>query len=226
MKNREPNNGNVSKWPVRLALVEDNKFYARRLREVLEVEEGFFWAGSFRNAVRFLAELPQLNVDVVLLDVEMPRLSGVDCIAEIKRCKPDTEVIMISVHETDEFLTRAFMNGADGSLVEGTTPRHIVESIWATVKGGESMSPSVTRSFIRLFRRPVAQGEGYVCSYDPQLSPRENEILQHLADGMKYSEISKRLCISMDTVKSHIRKIYDKLGVRNRTEAVTAYLHR
>ncbi|MCB1126668.1 MAG: response regulator transcription factor, partial [Verrucomicrobiae bacterium] len=209
--------------------VEDDTAYSAVLRRVLEQVGRFRWDGSFANPVRFLTALPGLHADVFLLDIHMPRLSGLECIREIKQCLPEARVLMISIHDDDDYVLKAFLDGADGYLLKDSSPDQIVEAIHDARCGGAPMSPSIARKVVGILGRlqpgetapkPPSSSKAAV----EALSTRETEVLELLAKGRRYTEIASEISVSLDTVKTHIRNIYRKLEVRNKAEAISLLL--
>ncbi|MCP5520085.1 MAG: response regulator transcription factor [Verrucomicrobiales bacterium] len=214
---------------ITVVTVEDDTSYTAVLRRVLEGVGDFTWGGSFINPVRFLTALPDLRADVFLLDIHMPRLSGLECIREIKQCLPDARVLMISVHDDDDYVLKAFLDGADGYLLKDSSPDQIVEAIHDARRGGAPMSPSIARKVVGILGRlqagePTAKAPASAKAALEALSLRETEVLDLLAKGRRYTEIASEISVSLDTVKTHIRNIYRKLEVRNKAEAISLLL--
>lgn len=214
---------------IQVAMVEDDASYITVIRRVLKEVADIQWVGSHVNPVRFLGELPKLSADVFLLDIHMPKLSGLECIREIKQCLPDARVIMISVHDDDDYVLKAFLEGADGYLLKDSTPDQVIDAIYEAQRGGAPMSSSIARKVISILGRaesddsrprPVSPDAPTV----EVLTNRETEILKLLAQGRRYAEIANQICVSLDTVKTHIRNIYRKLEVRNKVEAIALLL--
>ena len=220
--------GDVSK-PINVVMVEDDASYAAVIRRVLKEDSDIQWAGSYVNPVQFLTELPQLSANVFLLDIHMPKISGLECIREIKKCLPDACVIMISVHDDDDYVLKAFMEGADGYLLKDSSLDQVIEAIHEAMRGGAPMSPSIARKVITVLgRAPSGDSPQKQTSSDAPtveiLTKRETEILKMLSQGRRYAEISTEASISLATVKTHIRNIYRKLEVRNKVEAISLLL--
>jgi len=212
--------------PVRIVLVEDDADYIEVMRQVLAGQEGYELVRAFRSSLSFLGELPDLDCDLVLLDINLPRLSGLECIGQIRQFGPRMKVLMLTVHDEDEFVLKAFLDGADGYLLKESTPQQILEAMEDALKGGAPLTDSVARKVISVLnqqpiRTPAPAGSTEV---ERKLTQREYEILQLLAEGRKYGEIATDLGVSLDTVKTHIRNIYTKLQVRNKAEAISRFL--
>ncbi|MBI1176903.1 response regulator [bacterium] len=218
-----------TKTPVRIAIVEDDPTYVDVLRQVLARDNDLEVERTFLNSVEFLAAVPRLEVELIFLDIRMPKISGLECLPEIRQFLPDARVIMLTLHDDDDYVLRSFLAGADGYLLKDSAPRKILEAAQYCLAGGAPMSPSVARKVIEQLDQ-LKPGSHETDTRDRELeikrllSVREFEVLQHLADGKTYGEIAALLHVSVDTIKTHIRHIYDKLKVRNRTEAVSRML--
>lgn len=215
MKKKEPRN-------VRVAMLEDDASYMETLRLVIDTDPRLVYAGGFRNPVQFLSALTSLDFEVLLLDIRLPKLSGVECIGEVKKAKPTAKVLMLTVEERRETVLEAFSAGADGYLFKDSSPEEVGESILELYHNGAPMAPEVARMIVGMLQRTelmpdVARPSNELLTL---LSKRESEVLNLLASGLRNGEIADRLNVSIETVKSHIRSIYQKLGVRNRSEAV------
>ena len=210
---------------IRVVMLEDDASYIAVMRRVLKEVDDVHWCGSHVNPVRFLAELPKMSADVFLLDIHMPKISGLECVREIKQCLPGSRVIMVSVHDDDDYVLKAFLEGADGYLLKDATPDQIAEAIQEAQHGGAPMSPSIARKVIGILGRSQPRGDNPKPTVAPKpvkesLTMREMEILQLLAQGRRYGEIAVHLSVSLQTVKTHIRRLYAKLNVHNRIEAI------
>ena len=210
----------------KIIVLEDDASFTETLRLVLESSPGLMLSESFRNPIHFLSQLPQLTADIFLLDICLPKLSGLDCLTEVRREHPDSHILIMSVSDSDEHVLRAFLNGADGYLLKDAPPEQLCRSINEVRDGGAPMSPDIARKVVRLLGELGNNSDAR--SVPPKksaaeklLTARELEILYLLADGCRYAEIASQLFISLDTVKTHIRHIYEKLRVRNKTEAIS-----
>ena len=213
---------------LRIAVVDDDQSLARTLQSILVDLHGFRWAGSWRRPLRFLSELTSLEADVILLDIDMPKITGLDCITEIKQFHPHTSVIMLTVVDDDDTIFKALQKGADGYLLKDSSPTQLTQAIYDAAKGGAPMSAAIARRVIEHFKSPPNVESRATLSPNTgelaKLSPREREVIEALAKGLKYREIADQLFVSTETIKKHARQIYTKLEVRNRTEATTKYL--
>lgn len=201
--------------PIRIAIVEDNEGTRAGLISLLERAKDCVVVASYPDGETALADAPTRQPDVVLMDSNLPQMSGADCIARLKKLLPQTQFIMLTVYEDDERLFKSLLAGANGYLLKRTSPKKLVDAIHEVRAGGSPMTPEIARRVVQYLRgRPPAQPELGL------LTPREREVLQQLAQGFRYKEVSANLNMSMDTVRTHIRNIYDKLRVHSRTEAV------
>jgi DNA-binding NarL/FixJ family response regulator len=205
--------------PISVALVEDNPGLRESLAVLLGGTPGFRCSGSFNSAEAALEGLPKLAPDVVLMDIHLPRLSGCDCVKILRDRLPETKILMLTVFSEGQYIFQALMAGAHGYLSKKTPPAELLKAITEVYHGGAPMSADIAVRVVEYFNQRGAQAEPSV-----RLSPREQEILEHLAKGALYKEIAAQLGISFDTVQWHIRNIYDKLHVRSRSEAVAKYL--
>ena len=215
--------------PIPIATLEDDAAFTETLKIVIEAGGTYQIVESFRNPIHFLSQLPQLHADIFLLDICLPKLSGLDCLNEVRREHPDSHILIMSVSDSDEHVLSAFLNGADGYLLKDQTPEQICKSIDDVCDGGAPMSPSIARKVVRLLGKlgnnpDVQPNRAKKSVAEKLLTPREFEILLLLAEGLRYGEIASQLFISLDTVKTHVRHIYEKLRVRNKTEAISRLL--
>jgi DNA-binding NarL/FixJ family response regulator len=206
--------------PIRVSIVEDLTEVREGLVELIQSDEELLMVGSFKDAEAAVEKLPALRADIVVMDINLPGMSGIDCIRTMKEKCPDTEFMMFTVYENDEKVLQALKAGATGYLLKRTEPKRIVESIKELSQGGSPMSSNIARKLLTLFVHEKTKTK------KEALSDRENEVLQLLADGLLYKEIAERLFIGHGTVRQHIHNIYEKLHVHNRTEAVNKYFER
>jgi DNA-binding NarL/FixJ family response regulator len=204
---------------ITVAIVEDLDDIRNGLFALINGSEGFRCVGSFRDGKEGLAEIPRLNPDVVLMDIDMPKMNGIECIKKLKAENPKIQISMLTVFEDEEKIFQSLQAGASGYLLKKTPPAKLLEAIQELFNGGSPMSAGIARKVVDTFQQPVAaKGEM------ENLSEREYEILTYLAKGYRYKEIADTLFISIETVRTHLRNIYEKLHVRSRTEAVLKYL--
>lgn len=210
--------------PVRVAIVDDDAPYRGAIADLLKLESSFQVVASFGEARPLLAaadKTPPPAWDLVLMDIEMPGLDGISAARELKARLPEALVVMLTAFEEPDRIVRAILAGADGYLVKRSDAREVLEEIRAVVAGGSPMTPSVARSVLATVRAgmplPADSPDG-LARYG--LSEREADVLRALVSGKGYKEIAYDLHISVDTVRSHIRKVYRKLQVHSAPEAV------
>jgi DNA-binding NarL/FixJ family response regulator len=203
---------------ISVAILEDVDELRAGLVTLISGYEGFTCAGAFATGEEALRVIPDLRPDVVLMDINLPGMSGIACTALLRQKLPHTPVVMLTVYEDDEKIFQALKAGAVGYLLKKTPPAKLLEAIREVHEGGSPMSNQIARKVIASFQaetRTPAGGE--------TLSPREREILDQLARGLRYREIAEALFISTDTVRTHLRNIYQKLQVRSATEALLKF---
>jgi DNA-binding NarL/FixJ family response regulator len=202
-----------------VAIVEDNAVMRKTFRQWIEAAPGIRCVCVCASAEEALVEIPQLKPDVVLMDVHLPGESGIACTAQLKALLPAVQVIIVTVYRNQELIFQALQAGACGYLLKRSTPEELLKAITEVRSGGAPMTSEIARMLVEAFqKKPVnsAPGDG--------LTPRESEILVLLSEGLSNKEIADRVTISYDTVRAHLRHIYEKLHVRGRTEAVKIYL--
>lgn len=207
--------------PIRVAIVEDDEGIRSSLTTMLERSPDCRPVASFPDAESAMAELPRHRPDVVLVDINLPGLDGIECVRRLKRQLPDTQFLMLTVYGDSDRLFRSLMAGATGYLLKRTPSAGVLAAIREARAGGSPMTPQIARQVVQYFRdlaEPAADVE--------KLSPRETEILTQLSQGFLYKEIADHLGISMDTVRTHIRKIYQKLHVHSRAAAMLKFMQR
>ena len=206
--------------PIKVSIVEDLAEIREGLSELIRSDKELLLLENFDNAESAMARLPGLGADIVIMDINLPGMSGIDCIRSIKANCPGTQFLMFTVYENDEKVLQALQAGATGYLLKRTKPQRILESIKELNQGGSPMSSNIARKLLNIFLDEKKATKKEI------LTDRENEVLQLLADGLLYKEIAERLNIVHGTVRQHIHNIYEKLHVQNRTEAVNKYFER
>jgi DNA-binding NarL/FixJ family response regulator len=207
--------------PIQVAIVEDDEEIRANLTHRIGGSNFFRLLRSFPDAESALAELPQLKPDVVLMDINLPGMDGVECVRQLKARIPKTQFIMLTVYEDGNRLFKSLMAGASGYLLKRTPPAKLLGAIREVFAGGSPMTPQIARRLVQHFQEtpePSSELE--------RLTPREKEVLDQLSKGFRYKEITDNLGISTGTLHSYIRNIYEKLHVHSRTEAVVKYLNR
>ncbi len=170
-----------------------------------------------------LAKLPSLAPDVILTDINLPDLSGVECVARISPRLPGAEIIMLTVYQDPETIFQALAAGAHGYLVKPVMPRKLLEAIREIRAGGVPMSPGIAREVVDFFRREPTKPATGAAVGEVGLGPREQQVLKFLLDGLSYKEIAGELGITSNTVGTYVRRIYEKLHVRSRREIISFY---
>jgi DNA-binding NarL/FixJ family response regulator len=202
-----------------VAIVEDNAVMRNTFRQWIEAAPGFNCVFACATAEEALAELPRLKPDVVLMDVHLPGESGIACTAQLKEKLPNVQVIIVTVYRNHELIFQALQAGACGYLLKRSSPEELLKAINEVRSGGAPMTSEIARMLVEAFQKKPATltaGDG--------LTQRESEILDLLSEGLSNKEIADRVKVSYDTVRAHLRHIYEKLHVRGRTEAVRKYL--
>ncbi|HXG49595.1 MAG TPA: response regulator transcription factor [Methylomirabilota bacterium] len=205
--------------PITVSIVEDNDQLRGTLGRVLDRAEGFKCVGQHGSAEAALEALPREKPDVVLMDINLPGISGVECARRVRQMLPDTQVMMLTVYEDTENIFNALAAGAAGYLLKRTPSAELLAAIRQVKEGGSPMTAHIARKVVQSFQKPAAAPNPA-----EDLSPREREVLDCLSQGLIYKEIAEKLGISYETVHTYIRRIYEKLQVRTRTEAVAKFL--
>lgn len=201
----------------KVAIVEDNAGICEELQHVIAGGPELNCVCVCRNAETALRRIPGATPDVIIMDIHLPDGSGIECTARLKHLMPQTQILMFTIYDDTEQIVKALEAGASGYLLKDTAPADIVSAIIDVRTQGAPLSRDIARKLIASFHRPVPSPTA-----EP-LTPRENEILQLLGEGLLYKEIAERLTIKLDTVGTHVKNIYRKLHVRSRTEAVMKF---
>ena len=207
----------MTQMPITLAIVEDLDEVRDGLKNFLALSPEFKVLQTYKTAEDAAFSIPDLQPDIVIMDINLPGMSGIECIREIRKKKIPTQFMMFTVYENDEKVFEALKAGASGYLLKNTGLIHIIESLKELHEGGSPMSANIARKLVKNFQEEEKED---LSSNLTLLSIRENEILQWLAHGLLYKEIAEKLNISTSTVRQHIHRIYEKLHVQNRTEAI------
>jgi DNA-binding NarL/FixJ family response regulator len=203
-----------------VAIVEDNPSIRKSLQEWVDSAPDYKCVGTCGDAESALKVIPRLKPDVVLMDIHLPGDSGIACTARLKQMMPGIQVIVVTVYRDRELLFQALKAGASGYLLKRSSPEEILRAIAEVRSGGAPMTGEIARMVVETFQKPAAE----TVPSAAELSPREVEILDLVAKGLTNKEIGPALNISYDTVRAHLRRIYEKLHVRCRTEAAMKYL--
>ena len=200
---------------ISIAIVEDLDVVRHSLKDFISLNTDFIVVGAYKTGEEAYANLPLVAADIVIMDINLPGMNGIECIRQVKDKSPGTQFMMFTVYENDEKVFEALKAGASGYLLKNTGLLQIVESVQELHEGGSPMSANIARKLVNLFRDSRKE-----TPFMDVLSNREKEILQLLAKGLLYKEIAEQLQITTGTVRIHIHKIYEKLHVQNRTEAI------
>jgi DNA-binding NarL/FixJ family response regulator len=207
--------------PITVSIVEDNDQLRATLARVLGRAEGFQFVSDFANAEDALKKLPEDRPEVVLMDINLTGMNGVECVRQLKQRVPEIQVIMLTVYEDTENIFNALAVGATGYMLKRTPRAELLQAIQAVHAGGSPMTAHIARKVVQSFARA-----GSSPSPTENLSEREQQVLDCLSQGFLYKEIAEKLSVSYETVHTYIRRIYAKLQVRTRTEAVAKFLGR
>jgi DNA-binding NarL/FixJ family response regulator len=206
---------------ITVSIVEDNDQLRATLARVLNRAEGFRCVSHHQNAEAALEALPRDQPEVVLMDINLPGMNGVECVRQLKQVAPKIAVVMLTVYEDTENIFNALAAGAAGYLLKRTKSAELLEAIREVHRGGSPMTTHIARKVTQSFQKA-----GPSTQPTENLSQREQEVLDFLSQGFLYKEIAERLGISYETVHTYVRRIYEKLQVRTRTEAVAKFLRR
>lgn len=201
--------------PIRVAVVEDDSEIRMLLRGMLERAEGIRMLGAFPDAEAYLSDMERIAPDVVLMDIGLPGISGIDCVRQAKPLRPATQYLMSTVFESPAYIHQALCVGATGYLLKNADPEEILSAVRDIHAGGSPMSPPIARLVVASFQQRMQQS-----IQDHLLTEREKSVLDQLANGLMYKEIAAKAGISTETVRKHVRNIYEKLQVGSRMEAI------
>lgn len=202
----------------KVIIVEDDRRLRNQLTQILELAKDIICLGAYASAEEALPNILEKVPDVVLMDIKLPGMSGIQCVVEIKRTLPTIQVIMVTVYEESERIFRSLKAGANGYIIKSDSPDQLLDAIRDVYTGGVPMSSSIARKVIHHF---------HIIGISPEdsenLSPREQEVLELLSQGLIYKEIGNRLNISVTTVRTYVVNICHKMHVRSRLEAVAKH---
>jgi len=197
-----------------VAVVEDDDRFRRSLARWIQNTNGLNCSGAFSSAEEALKTLPQSKSDVVIMDINLPNMSGIDCVRKLRTDHPELQFIMLTVYEDSDLIFKALQAGASGYLLKRSTPDQILEAIGDVSRGGAPMTSTIARKVVQSFQNRGLSSEDHA-----NLTNREEEILGGLVRGLANKEIADELSISVQTIRVHLKSIYEKLHVRSRTEA-------
>lgn len=205
--------------PIKVSMVDDDEWMREDLTQQIAGNKQFLFLGSHRTAEEALVKIPKEKPDVVLMDINLPKMSGIDCVRQLKAELPAVQVMMLTVYEDSEKIFQSLLAGASGYLLKRTSQAEILDAILQVYRGGSPINVNIARKVVQYFNQKGTQGQQF-----EDLSRRERQILERLAQGASYKEIADSLFVSIDTVRTHIKGIYGKLHVHSKSEAVAKYL--
>lgn len=205
--------------PIRISVVEDDASLRENLRHFLRLAPDMVFVSEHGSAEAALRELPELKPDVVLMDINLPGMSGIDCVRRLKARLPQVQVLMVTVYDDGDRVFKALLAGANGYLLKASIASDIVPAVREVMRGGAPLNSFIARKVVQFFQQRPPEPKD-----DAGLTTREREVLEQLSRGLTYKEIGARLSISIDTVRRHCHNIYGKMHVASRTEAVVRFL--
>jgi len=207
------------KMPITVCIVEDDAGLRESIAGFIADSAGFKCLGTFGSGEEALKAIPAHKPDVVLMDINLPGMSGIQCVKKLKEASPKLQTMMLTVYENSDRIFEALAAGACGYLLKSTPPEELIAAIEDIQNGGSPMSSHIARKVVQAFQ-PAAPAQPLI----EQLAPREQEVLELLSKGFAYKQIASKLDLSMGTIRTYIRRIYEKLHVNCRTDAVVKYL--
>jgi DNA-binding NarL/FixJ family response regulator len=206
---------------IKVSIVEDDNRIRESLAVLIDGGENIRCISTHATAEEAVAQIPLKKPDVVLMDINLPKMSGIECVRKLKTLLPKLQILMLTMYEDDDLVFQSLTAGASGYLVKRTSPAELLQAIEEVHSGASPMSGKIARTVVEYFQKLQNS-----LPQDENLSKREQEILNLLVKGYRYKEIADALSISFETVRSHLKNIYDKMHVHSRTEAVVKYLRR
>jgi DNA-binding NarL/FixJ family response regulator len=205
--------------PITVAIVEDSQTIRESLQHLVEEAPGMKCHCAVGSAEEALKELPRCQPQVVLMDIHLPNMSGIECTARLKAQLPQASVIMLTVYEDNDRIFKALQAGACGYLLKRTRPEQLLQAIRDVQQGGAPMTSEIARRVVEAFRTPPAIQKAEI-----ELSRREREVLELVGRGYSNKDVAEYLCVTIETVRHHLKAVYEKLHVHSRTEAVLKFL--
>lgn len=206
---------------IKIAFVEDNNLFYQSLKLLLLESEEFDIVGMFSNAESLIRDFPYILPEIVLMDINLPGMSGVEAVSAIKKDYPETKLIILTVLEDDDNVFNSLKSGADGYLLKRDSLEKITEKILLIQEGGAPITSSIAKKIVDYFKTENDRNNTLEIN---TLTPRELEVLNHISNGLLNKEIADKLFLSIDAIKKIAQSIYEKLQVRNRGEAIRKYL--
>src|ERR1039457_6091443 len=204
---------------IKVAIIEDDAWIRENLAARITQTQGFVCAGTYPTGEEAIERLPAQAPDVVLMDINLPKMNGIECLRPPKGLIPSAQILMLTVYEDSDKIFNSLVAGASGYLLKRTPQAEILDAIADVHRGNSPMTGHIARKVVQYFNRRGDLGPDM-----EKLSNREREVLEHLARGVPYKEIASSLAVSIDTIRAHIKGIYSKLHVHSRGEAVAKYL--
>ncbi len=204
---------------IKVAIVEDDDEIREGLAVLINGSTGYRCVATYPDAELAIRFLPAQVPDVVLMDIQLPKMSGIECIRQLKTKRPEMQIMVLTIYEDDDRIFRSLVAGASGYVLKKTPPSELLEAIRDLHQGGSPMSDTIARKVVEAF-----QQMGKSSREMENLSGREREILSYVAQGYPDKEIAEKIFLSNETIRTHLRNIYRKLHVRSRTEAMVKYL--
>jgi DNA-binding NarL/FixJ family response regulator len=204
---------------IKVAIIEDDAWIRENLAARITQTQGFVSAGTYQTGEEAIERLPAQAPDVVLMDINLPKMNGIECVRQLKGLIPSAQILMLTVYEDSDKIFNSLVAGASGYLLKRTPQAEILDAIADVHRGNSPMTGHIARKVVQYFNQRGNLGPDM-----EKLSNREREVLDHLARGVPYKEIASSLAVSIDTIRAHIKGIYSKLHVHSRGEAVAKYL--
>ena len=205
--------------PIKVCIVEDDDWIRENLAAQIKQAAGFLCTGTYPSGEDAVVHIPLNPPDVILMDIGLPKMSGIECVRKIKALAPSVQILMLTVYEDSEKIFNSLLSGASGYLLKRTPPAEILQAIAEVYNGNSPMSGHIARKVVQYFNQ-----RGTDSTEIGKLSTRERQVLEHLSRGVAYKEIAEALTVSINTVQIHIKGIYSKLHVHSRGAAVAKYL--
>lgn len=212
--------------PITVCIVDDTNDIRHALEQIVQLSDDFTLVGSFTSGEDALSHIPRLQPNVVLMDINLGGISGIECVRRLKPDNWNVSFMMCTVYEEDEKIFEALSAGASGYILKKTSPAKLLDAIRELNEGGAPMTSLIARKVVAAFQQPAKEEKGTGHAHLSTLSNREMEILEQLSKGLLYKEIAALLYISQETVRKHVYHIYEKLHVNNRIEAVNRFFGR
>lgn len=207
--------------PIKVAIIEDDDWIRENLAEQIRDNDGFICAAACRTGEEAVEQIPRRAPDVILMDINLPKMNGIECVRQLRALIPTAHILMLTVYEDSDRIFNSLLAGASGYLLKRTPRADILEAIAEVHRGNSPMTGHIARKVVQYFNQ-----RGRNDTELEKLSKREREVLEHLAQGVPYKEIADVLSLSIDTIRIHIKGIYSKLHVHSRGEAVAKYLRK